>query len=155
MPALTRLLSFILLAGAHGAALPFLSNVFASHMVLPVADPLLWGFGRAGDAVRVTVSGLTSRATADAAGVWRARLPAGLTGEGPFDIDVTGARAGDAAHLADVLLGHVLLCGGQCVGAARARALCALAHLHTRAPLLQVKHGVCRGRAHQCDAGDC
>lgn len=98
---------------ATARTLPFLSNVFSSSMVLPASEPLLWGFAPAGDSILVTVSGLTRRATADAAGVWRALLPAGLVGEGPFDIDMKGARAGDAAHLADVLLGHVLLCGGQ------------------------------------------
>ena len=111
------LLFFLTLAHARSHApadsLPFLSNVFSSHAVLPRERPLLWGFAPAGALVTVSVGAVSRNTTAfGAPPTWRALLPDGLIGEGPFRIVVTGSH-GARAELTDVLLGVVLLCSGQ------------------------------------------
>lgn len=69
--------------------------------------------GRADPRERLTVSlgGRSVRATADAAGAWRAVLPAMQAG-GPHRLTVTG-KGGAEASLEDLLVGDVWLCSGQ------------------------------------------
>ncbi len=97
-------------AGAAGQA-PSFAGIFSDHAVLQRDQPIeVWGKAPANAVVTVTFNGATEQATADSAGRWRARLPAMPAG-GPYVLKA--ATADGAATLNDILLGDVLLCGGQ------------------------------------------
>lgn len=83
-------------------------------MVFQQGQPInLWGFVPSGVHVTVTLQPLGTRASAvgDASGRWSATLPAIFAPGGPYTI--TASAGGNTTSLLDVLLGTVLLCGGQ------------------------------------------
>lgn len=108
-----------------------LPAIFADGMVLQREMPIpVWGWAKAGDKVTVTLGGegagkidlnssgpqigsllLSAAATADANGVWMAKLPAQKAG-GPFTLTVAVA-GGSTIELHDVLIGEVWICSGQ------------------------------------------
>ena len=76
------------------------------------ANTVLNGFGKAGDAVTVSLDGAAlAPATVGADGIWRRILPSTPAG-GPHTLSITCA-AGGSATLTDILFGDVFLCGGQ------------------------------------------
>ena len=88
-----------------------LAAVFGSDMVLQRDMAVsVWGTAPKGEAVTVSLSGLTVQAVADSGGYWRADLPAGPAG-GPFSLAV---RCGEETIcLERVYRGEVWLAGGQ------------------------------------------
>ncbi|HEY1791436.1 MAG TPA: sialate O-acetylesterase [Opitutaceae bacterium] len=97
-------------ASAQATALPFLSPVFGSDMVLQRGKPnAFWGWTTPGARVTVEVGGRSATGVAQADGRWQAGVtppPAG----GPYTVTVIGPVR---AELHEVLVGDVWLCGGQ------------------------------------------
>ena len=88
-----------------------LARIFGDGMVLQRGVPIpVWGWEVPGTRVAVTLRGRTARATADAAGAWRVRLPA-LGAGGPWELDVAGG--GTRIAVRDVLVGDVWVASGQ------------------------------------------
>jgi sialate O-acetylesterase len=79
-------------------------------MVLQRGEPIpVWGWAEPGEAVQVSLDQASVDVAADAAGAWRATLPARAEG-GPFDLIVKGKTT---VTLTDVMVGEVWLCSGQ------------------------------------------
>lgn len=103
------------LAGTAQAA-PEFARVFSDHAVLQRDVPLkIWGKGTPSQAVKVDLTGnngttRTAQATAGADSKWSVTvdpLPAGGT------YTLTATDSSGAATLNDILIGDVLMCGGQ------------------------------------------
>merc|ERR1712023_615424 len=92
-----------------------LSSTLQDHMVLQraPASAVVWGFATPGTVVTTSFHEIKPIAsTADATGVWRAKLPptpATSTGQSIY----FSASTGEKAVLKDVLFGDVFVCGGQ------------------------------------------
>ena len=87
---------------AQAADAPLLARIFDDHVVLQRDRPInVYGRANAGDAVTVTLSGASQRATAGADGRWRVALPAQPAG-GPFTL--TAQTASRTQTVNDVLL---------------------------------------------------
>ena len=80
------------LVAADVAALPFVSPVFAEHMVLQRGKPnRIWGWTAPGAEVRIEIAGQSAKATAAADGRWQAEFtppPAG----GPYTLKIDGPQ---------------------------------------------------------------
>jgi sialate O-acetylesterase len=108
------LLSIITPIVSFAAASPplLLSEIFQDHAVLQRDQPInVWGESSAGDRVSVSIDAKTVEARADAAGHWRALLPAMRAG-GPYVLNVR-TQSGAAQSIGDILIGDVFLCSGQ------------------------------------------
>jgi sialate O-acetylesterase len=93
------------------AAHPSLPSVFGDSMVLQRDKPIpVWGQAAPNELITVTLRGKTTKTTADAQGVWAAKLPAMKAG-GPYELTVTGT--GTPLTLTNVLIGDVWVCSGQ------------------------------------------
>ncbi|MGH8230763.1 MAG: sialate O-acetylesterase, partial [Steroidobacteraceae bacterium] len=102
------------LAAAHAAAqsAPLLHELLQDHAVLQRERPItLWGQARPDDSLSVSLGVSSVEARADAAGLWRAQLPAMGAG-GPYELTVR-ASSGSTQSVHDVLIGDVFLCSGQ------------------------------------------
>ncbi len=101
----------VLACPADAADAPLLGPLFIDHAVLQRDRPInVWGESAPGDAVTVTLAGVTANAQADAQGHWRAQL-APLPAGGPHVLSArTAAREQKAS---DILIGDVWLCSGQ------------------------------------------
>jgi sialate O-acetylesterase len=99
-------------AAFAGAQSPLLQEIFQDHAVLQ-RDRLIpvWGESRPGERVSVSIDAKTVEAQADAAGHWRAMLPAMPAG-GPYVLTVR-AQSGASRSISDILVGDVFLCSGQ------------------------------------------
>jgi sialate O-acetylesterase len=87
-----------------------LPRLVSSGMVLQRGQPVrIWGWAKAGEAVRVAFRGKTYRAVASPAGEWRVLLPAQPAG-GPYEMTID---ASNHLVLQDILLGDVWFCAGQ------------------------------------------
>ncbi|ESQ86576.1 hypothetical protein ABAC460_22955 [Asticcacaulis sp. AC460] len=92
-------------------AAPQFAKIFTDHAVIQRDQPVtVWGTATPSQAVTVSLNGQSATATADAAGKWRATLPA-MTAGGPFVL--TAAAGGETATRNDILVGDVYLCSGQ------------------------------------------
>jgi len=89
-----------------------LHAIFADHAVLQRDRPIpIWGEAGPGEEVSVRLADADVTATADAAGRWRALLPATPAG-GPHTLTVRSG-SGFNQTVSDVLIGDVWLCSGQ------------------------------------------
>jgi sialate O-acetylesterase len=80
----------IFLAGS-GRADPSLSSVFGESMVLQRDRPIpVWGRADANEPITVSLNGKVAKTTADAHGVWMAKLPA-MNAGGPCVLSITGS----------------------------------------------------------------
>jgi sialate O-acetylesterase len=89
---------------------PFLSPIFADHMVLQRDKPnRFWGWTEPGKKVSVEIGGIASSTVSGADGKWQieSRVPAA---GGPFEVVFSGPQK---VALKDVLVGDVWLCSGQ------------------------------------------
>ncbi|MDP6547165.1 MAG: hypothetical protein QGH60_24575, partial [Phycisphaerae bacterium] len=88
--------------------------VFSDQMVLQrgVSVPV-WGRAKPGEQVTVSFAGQSKQATADARGLWRAKLDAMPASAKPRTMTLKGK--GDAVALKDVLVGDVWLFSGDIV----------------------------------------
>lgn len=90
---------------------PLLARIFNDHAVLQRDRPIeLWGHATAGSAVTVMLDGRQVTGRTDAAGRWRATLPAMPAG-GPYTLSVAAGAL--TQQISDILVGDVYLCGGQ------------------------------------------
>ncbi len=91
-------------------AMPFVSPVFGSHMVLQRdrVNPI-WGWASPGSSVTVKVAGKSFRATTAADGKWMAKVTPPPTG-GPYTIEIKGDHQ---VTFDDVMVGDVWICSGQ------------------------------------------
>ncbi|MFS0772387.1 sialate O-acetylesterase [Sphingomonas sp. 1P08PE] len=90
---------------------PTFAGIFGNHAVLQRDRPMrIWGRAGAGRPITVQLGERRVRVRADAAGRWRATLPAMPAG-GPYAL--TAADGAAIATLTDIKVGDVYLCGGQ------------------------------------------
>lgn len=90
---------------------PAFARIFADHAVLQRGEPLtVWGSGAPAQQVSVSLGDKRVGAKADAAGKWRATLPAMGAG-GPYALTV--AANGKSSTVNDVMIGDLYLCSGQ------------------------------------------
>jgi sialate O-acetylesterase len=91
---------------------PLLHEIFQDHAVLQRDQPIeVWGESYAGDRISVTIDTTAVEVHADAAGHWRASLPAMGAG-GPYVLAVH-TQSGASQTISDILVGDVFLCSGQ------------------------------------------
>lgn len=97
-------------ASAQGALT--LGAPFSDHMVIQRdrATPL-WGAGRPGDAIEITIGEHAARASVDAGGRWRTALPS-MAAQRGLALRVRAA-SGEEIVANDVAVGDVWLCSGQ------------------------------------------
>lgn len=87
-----------------------LPRVFTDDMMLQRDQPIpVWGWADPGEALTVTLSAHTAKATADAEGRWSVELPALKSGE-KLALEVRGKNA---ITLKNLIVGDIWLCSGQ------------------------------------------
>ncbi len=90
---------------------PRFANVFSDHAVVQRGQAInLWGRAAPSAALTVSLNGQSVNAKADAAGKWRVALPA-MTAGGPYTLTVADGAA--TTTLNDIMVGDVVMCGGQ------------------------------------------
>ena len=105
------ILTTLLVSAASAKAELELPSMFSDSMVLQRDQPVkIWGWGKPGSKVSITIGPMGSLATVAEDGKWSARLAAMPAG-GPHKIGL--ASAGDTIVINDVLFGDVWLCSGQ------------------------------------------
>lgn len=106
---------FALPAGAAEGALtdtlPFVSAIFADHMVLQRGKrDAIWGWTRPGASVHVQMASARAVGIAGSDGSWQVRIAPPATG-GPYTLTITDGER--TAEFHDVMVGDVWICGGQ------------------------------------------
>lgn len=105
---LLMLLSVSLSVTAQKMSLP---RFFSDGMVLQRGEKIpIWGKGKAGIPVVVSINGKTAKTTISADGRWKVYLPKMQAG-GPYDLHVN--YDGECRTIKNVLVGDVFLCSGQ------------------------------------------
>ena len=106
------LAAVVLLAGISVAeANVRLPAVIGTNMVLQKDIPLpIWGWADAGEEVTVSFAGNSVTARADAAGKWKATLPAIAAASGPHEMTIKGKNE---IKLTNILVGEVWAGSGQ------------------------------------------
>lgn len=100
----------LMLIGVQSRADVRLPEIFSDHMVLQAnVEAPVWGWAEAGEAVTVSINGVTAKTTARADGKWQVKL-AKLTAGGPYKLEVAGKNQ---LSVNDVLIGEVWLGSGQ------------------------------------------
>jgi sialate O-acetylesterase len=90
--------------------LPFVSPLFADHMVLQRGKlNTIWGWSDPGDRVTLTIGKHTATGVAGADRRWQVKVEPPTVG-GPYEVKISGH---ETVELHDVLVGDVWLCGGQ------------------------------------------
>src|SRR5689334_9726786 len=103
------LLAAALFTVASASAEVRLPKVFANHMVLQQAKPIVvWGWAQPDEAITVQLGSESRQARANTQGEWKVVLPAFKAG-GPLVLTVSGSNT---IKLEDVLVGEVWLCSG-------------------------------------------
>jgi len=103
---LVILLNLSLLMGADLSV----ASIFGDNMVLQRDMPIkVWGWGQAGDQVRVELADLHAQTLVDVDGEWKLELPAKPVG-GPYDMLII---ADDTITYSNILFGEVWVCSGQ------------------------------------------
>lgn len=98
-----------------GAAMPSqaalrLPSIISDHMVLQQGKPArIWGWDKAGTAVKATLDGKSASATAGKDGRFQLELPTPKAG-GPYQISIEGS---ETKNIQDVLVGEVWIGAGQ------------------------------------------
>ncbi|MBS1706186.1 MAG: hypothetical protein JST40_09955 [Armatimonadetes bacterium] len=104
------LITLLALNMLENPSLPFLSPVFADHMVLQRDIPnTFWGWTKPGTEVVVSVAGKSFRGKTDPTGKWSVKVTPPAVG-GPYEVTVKGDQT---VELKDVLVGDVWICSGQ------------------------------------------
>jgi sialate O-acetylesterase len=86
------------------------NSLFSDNMVLQRDHPIpVWGTGRDGEQVTVTLAGNKASATVQN-GAWRVELPPQPAGGRPLDLQIQGDNT---ITIHNVLMGEVWLCSGQ------------------------------------------
>ena len=89
-----------------------LAHVFSDHAVLQQDAQLpVWGWGRPGQPVKVTLGGQTVQTRVQSDGTWRAVLRTWKADGKKYTLAVQSGR--DNLRVNDVVLGEVWLCSGQ------------------------------------------
>ncbi len=95
---------------SRSEALPFVSRIFSSNMVLQRDMPIpVWGWTTPNTLVDVSLGSARASSTSDSTGRWRVELPSMPAG-GPYTLEVSGPQT---ATFNNVMLGDVWLCSGQ------------------------------------------
>ena len=117
MPSRVLYLSFLLFGFAFSEpiqALPEFQvhNLFQSNMVIQRDKPVtVWGWGRAGDKVKVSFAGKSAETTVGKDGKWKVSLPAMPSNKKPQALKVSCGD--DSAVFENVLIGDVWVIAGQ------------------------------------------
>ena len=91
--------------------LPFVSAIFADHMVLQRGKPdAIWGWSRPGDRVHVLIAAESATGVAGSNGRWQVKIAPPPTG-GPYTMEVSDGER--TVEFQDVMVGDVWICGGQ------------------------------------------
>lgn len=99
------------LLSASASADVRLAPIFTNDMVVQRDRPIrVWGRAEPGEAVSVTLGGVTAETKADAKGHWLAELPARADGA---DLELAVKGKGNPVVLKNVVVGDVWLCSGQ------------------------------------------
>ncbi|WP_345954828.1 sialate O-acetylesterase [Mucilaginibacter sp. PAMB04168] len=102
---------FLLGSGALFAQVK-LPKVFGSNMVLQRSEFVpVWGWTKAGKAVKVKFGGQIKTATADTGGYWKVTLNPMPANSKPQDLTITSDTS--ILKLTNILVGEVWLCSGQ------------------------------------------
>lgn len=97
---------------AKSEAAPRLNPLFADHAVIQRGDQLrIFGDASPHEPLTVQFGAVRGVTRADAKGRWQIELSS-PSGQGPFDLSVTGA-GGASVRASDLLIGDVWLCSGQ------------------------------------------
>lgn len=87
-----------------------LPNIFTDHMVLQQGqENKIWGKGKTGEKVTITVDDKTVETVTDEQGNWSTKLPVLPVG-GPYVLKIAGENT---IEIQDVLVGEVWICSGQ------------------------------------------
>ena len=87
-----------------------LPSIFGSNMVLQQKqENRVWGWGDAGDAIKVTIAGQTHKAKVGKDGTWHVMLDPMEVG-GPHTMTISGH---DEIEFENVMVGEVWICSGQ------------------------------------------
>ena len=87
-----------------------LPKIFTSHAVLQREQPIhVWGWSEPGEAVSISLNGVTQTSTGDRLGQWSIYLPPQSAG-GPYQLVVAGTNR---IVVDDVLIGDVWFASGQ------------------------------------------
>lgn len=88
-----------------------LARIFGSDMVLQQEKPIVvWGWDTPGTAVTVTLGAKSEKATANAKGEWRVKIPALKANATPQTLSAAGTTT---IALQNILIGEVWLASGQ------------------------------------------
>ncbi len=88
-----------------------LPSILGDHMVFQQGMPIVvWGWGKPGEEVKVSLDGMERKGKVYADGKWMVKLPARPAG-GPYEVKITSGE--DEITLKDVLIGEVWVCSGQ------------------------------------------
>ncbi|MEJ5963118.1 sialate O-acetylesterase [Pedobacter immunditicola] len=106
------LLSLVCMVGMGAAkATILLPQILSSNMVLQRQKPLtIWGYGAAGEPVRVSFAGQHKRTVTSADGKWQVLLEPLKTSSTPATMTIEGSNK---ITLNNILVGEVWLCSGQ------------------------------------------
>lgn len=103
--------ALLLMVGSKVQADVKLPEIISNNMVLQKDIPLpIWGWADAGEEVTVTLGATSEKATADAAGKWKVKLPAVTTAGGPHEMTVKGKNE---IKISNILVGEVWAGSGQ------------------------------------------
>jgi sialate O-acetylesterase len=85
-------------------------TLFSDHMVLQREKPIrIWGWADPGEAVNISLDGISAGTLAGEDGTWQLQLPA-LPAGGPYTMRITGSNE---LVMNDVLIGEVWIASGQ------------------------------------------
>lgn len=105
---LLLLLSVSLSVSAQKLSVP---RFFSDGMVLQRGEKIpVWGKGKAGTPIVVSINGKTAKTTVSADGRWKVYLSKMQAG-GPYELTISGK--GESTTIKNVLIGDVFLCSGQ------------------------------------------
>lgn len=103
--------ALLLISAVPATADVRLPAIFSDHMVLQQDKRItVWGWGKAGEEVTVTLGDAATKVTTDPSGKWSAHLPETKAAAKPLTLIVKGANT---LTVNDVLVGEVWLCSGQ------------------------------------------
>src|SRR2546425_10815203 len=89
---------WMITSAADNTPLPFISPIFGDNMVLQRGKPIrFWGWAKAGESIRVELSGRSALARTGSDGRWQLEIPAPAPG-GPYTVKISSAQQSVTLH---------------------------------------------------------